>query len=387
MRFIPVILFLLLAVLSLSLCEPRAKARSRADPLPVARPVPFNFPGKGLWNLIPSFSDLVRKVVPGAGEIFFLSKNVLAGTPSKVVSYYVNKVCGIASYWNVLKPNYAPQEADLHWELYSDNSVVSAPLKDPSPFIESKGFNPDLNITILVTGWESLVSDKLGEDVIDSMRKAYRQRETENLIVFDAGRFVNSLYRWATLNALWVGEVLGNALVHLSKKVNNPRIHLIGHSVGATIVGVAGRRYHGSTGEYISRITGLDPAMPCLDASIGLRKGDATFVDVIHTNSGVLGKREPIGDADFYPNGPVALPPGCLNVVCAHFRAVSYYVESVQPGSEDNFLAIRCGSIDEYNTKKCSGKRIPMGYSTPSYVRGTYYLETNAKSPYGQNSV
>lgn len=35
----------------------------------------------------------------------------------------------------------------------------------------------------------------------------------------------------------------------------------------------------------------------------GLSRGDAEFVDVIHTNNGALGKRDPIGDCDFYPNG------------------------------------------------------------------------------------
>lgn len=76
-------------------------------------------------------------------------------------------------------------------------------------------------------------------------------------------------------------------------------------------------------------ITGLDPANPCknLDKSFekhlydkkmkiksqihkkmfiqgfgqgeelsGLIRGDADFVDVIHTNPGVLGKRDPIGN-------------------------------------------------------------------------------------------
>lgn len=35
----------------------------------------------------------------------------------------------------------------------------------------------------------------------------------------------------------------------------------------------------------------------------GLSRGDAVFVDVIHSNPGVLGKKDPVGDVDFYPNG------------------------------------------------------------------------------------
>lgn len=37
----------------------------------------------------------------------------------------------------------------------------------------------------------------------------------------------------------------------------------------------------------------------------GLQRGDARFVDIIHTNVGVLGIKEARGDVDFYPNGYV----------------------------------------------------------------------------------
>jgi Lipase len=56
----------------------------------------------------------------------------------------------------------------------------------------------------------------------------------------------------------------------------------------------------------LPRITGLDPANPCFNEGevlSGLMRGDADFVDVIHTNVGVLGRRDPMGDVDFYPNG------------------------------------------------------------------------------------
>lgn len=56
------------------------------------------------------------------------------------------------------------------------------------------------------------------------------------------------------------------------------------------------------------RITGLDPANPCFNEGhnlTGLARGDAEFVDIIHSNPGALGKRDSLGDADFYPNGYV----------------------------------------------------------------------------------
>lgn len=82
---------------------------------------------------------------------------------------------------------------------------------------------------------------------------------------------------------------------------------VIGHSLGAHIVGAAGRTFNElSGGQLIPRITGLDPARPCFNAGetlTGLSRGDAEFVDIIHSNPGALGKRDPLGDADFYPNG------------------------------------------------------------------------------------
>lgn len=83
-------------------------------------------------------------------------------------------------------------------------------------------------------------------------------------------------------------------------------IHFSGHSLGAHIVGTAGYALRKKTGKVIPRITGLDPANPFFQQGQrlnGLNRGDAESVDIIHTNPGALGKRESIGDIDFYPNG------------------------------------------------------------------------------------
>lgn len=79
-----------------------------------------------------------------------------------------------------------------------------------------------------------------------------------------------------------------------------------GHSLGAHMVGYAGRSFNSQTDQLIPRITGLDPARPCFSEGErldGLRPGDAEFVDIIHSNPGILGIRRRLGDVDFYPNG------------------------------------------------------------------------------------
>lgn len=111
-------------------------------------------------------------------------------------------------------------------------------------------------------------------------------------------------------------------------------IHMVGHSLGAHICGIAANEFKKiSTLWNVTRITGLDPARPCfLRSNISLVKTDADFVDVIHTHGKPssqfsFGLQEPIGryfylkfklkssfiynvifflllgHVDFYPNG------------------------------------------------------------------------------------
>lgn len=138
----------------------------------------------------------------------------------------------------------------------------------------------------------------------------------------------------------------------------------------------------------------------------GLSRGDAEFVDIIHSNPGALGKRDPIGDADFYPNGYNycffliniffifillcrsldPLPPGCFTIVCAHARAYEFYAESVYPGNENSFMGVKCGSLNALNLGYCPGKKFPMGFAVPKNLKGNYFLKTKANSPFGNES-
>lgn len=62
-------------------------------------------------------------------------------------------------------------------------------------------------------------------------------------------------------------------------------------------------------------ISGLDPALPLYtfqSKNQRLCPSDAAFVDIIHTDGGVLGLPFPMGHADFFPNGGVGLQPGCV---------------------------------------------------------------------------
>lgn len=69
---------------------------------------------------------------------------------------------------------------------------------------------------------------------------------------------------------------------------------------------MAGRYFIEISKKALPRITGLDPNRPCFsesDRANGLQRGDALFVDIIHSNIGFMTSSDPIGDVDFYPNG------------------------------------------------------------------------------------
>ncbi|CAF1670991.1 unnamed protein product, partial [Didymodactylos carnosus] len=91
------------------------------------------------------------------------------------------------------------------------------------------------------------------------------------------------------------------------------------HSLGSHICGYASNPDDNSNDDTkFGRISGLDPAGPFFEGknkAVRLDKGDAKFVDSIHTNTEVafglgLGMKEACGHIDFYANGGTS-QPGC----------------------------------------------------------------------------
>lgn len=79
----------------------------------------------------------------------------------------------------------------------------------------------------------------------------------------------------------------------------------------------------------VGRITGLDAAYPLYmntDNEGHLARTDAAFVDVIHTDGGILGFPNPLGHVDFYPNGGKPKQPGCDETENAFQRSLSRFV-------------------------------------------------------------
>ncbi|EDW07103.1 vitellogenin-3 [Drosophila mojavensis] len=352
--------------------------------------------GQGIEWTVPDVVGSLRnvgssiidtKTLPTPQGLLEGSKNLIAGYPFEYVSSSINFLCSQALSSNKIKSKYTPDINQMKFQLRTACNKTSFPLLEADSIWRSPDFDPKKGVVILATGWTTSINDT--DDTIDKFAQAYNCRGDVNFVAVDVAKFIDTLYTWSAFNTDEIGENIARGLVKLLDVVSVEKIHLIGHSLGAHIVGSAGRYLQQMTGKTLTRITGLDPAKPCFNEGevlSGLQRGDAKFIDVIHSNPGVLGKRDPMGDVDFYPGGLDPLPVGCISVTCAHARAWEYYEESVYPGNERNFLATRCSSLRRLRDDLCTGEQYPMGYAVPHNIKGNYFLEVNSIKPYGKQS-
>lgn len=112
------------------------------------------------------------------------------------------------------------------------------------------------------------------------------------------------------------------------------------------------------------------------------------LVDIIHTNAGVLGSDVSVGKCDFWPNGGGPWQPGCdvkRRPGCDHTRSWLYYAESVQ-SREQNFHSYQCDDFNAFKRLNCtSGIMDFMGYHATENCTGTFYLQTNNRSPFSRD--
>ncbi|GBP13184.1 Pancreatic triacylglycerol lipase [Eumeta japonica] len=214
-------------------------------------------------------------------------------------------------------------------------------------------------LKVIVHGWNSNGNSAINPSL--------HQTADVNVIVLDWRGIANSGYWTAVRGVPNVGEHLGDFLTWLVNLTgsNWNNIHLIGFSLGAHVVGNAGRR----TGSRPTRITGLDPAGPEWGGNANaLKSNDGAYVECIHTCGGRLGINDPICAANFYPNGGRHRQPGCglLSYTCSHSRAYEYFAASVR---FDHLVGRQCTNQSQANNNNCSGAAFNMGNSI-LYKRG-----------------
>nr|API65148.1 lipase [Culex pipiens pallens] len=289
-----------------------------------------------------------------------------------------------------------------HLHLVNTDPYGLAGLEEPEPLFNpatdtifrlftrnnrNAGHNPGRQTRFIIHGWNNN-----GESPVNvNIRNAYLDRADMNVIVVDWGAGAqNPNYITARNHINAVGQTVANFVDFLSNNgLTFHNVYIVGHSLGGHTAGIAGKRV---TRGRLHTIFALDPALPLfsIDApNERVAPTDAQYVEVIHTNAGLLGFDLPIGQASFYPNGG-RTQPGCgvdISGACAHGRAVDFFTESLRT-NPSRFNSVRCQNFDQILNNNCvsSGPNRNMG-GEPSNIglaSGVYHLLTNAASPFAR---
>ncbi|XP_026669191.1 pancreatic triacylglycerol lipase-like [Ceratina calcarata] len=221
------------------------------------------------------------------------------------------------------------------------------------------------------------------------VREAFLRNGDYNVIVVDWSSISKRPYLWASKRVLMVAQYVSKMIDFLvSQGMRTSQLTIVGHSLGGHIAGLSSY-YAKSKAHYV---VALDPALPNFYSSgqgTRVSKGDANYVQVIHTNAGGLGYKSSIGDADYFPNGGTK-QNGCINVdggACSHSRSYFYYAESID--SKVGFAGRNCDNYDNYLNGKCKTNLLSlMGGLLPKFnIKGNFYLKTTNKSPFAMGNL
>lgn len=228
------------------------------------------------------------------------------------------------------------------------------------------------------------------------------------VLVVDWEKGANGTYPDAGVNTPMAGALISlflqKVLNATKDKIGPKDITLIGFSMGAQVMGFAGRHFKKSTNKTLWRISGLDPAGWLYEhTNSTLSKEDADYVDVIHTNAGSMtdfriGLSHSVGHVDFYPNGG-SVQTGCKSkpntfytnymdvITCSHYKATAYFIESLR-NHTCLFTSYGCADWNDFVKGNCTARIPPekrglMGYySYTANGTGDQFLYTNSDPPY-----
>ncbi|KAL0821167.1 hypothetical protein ABMA28_005786 [Loxostege sticticalis] len=262
-------------------------------------------------------------------------------------------------------------EAEPDWELLSDvqrnaanngyflftrrnqNSAQTLTMNNANS-IRNSNYDGNRPTIVIAHGWLS----NRNTEPNPTIRNAYLRRSDVNIISVDWSSLSGSDYATAVRGVPAIGRGVGQFIRFLISTAggNLNNFHLIGFSLGAHVVGNAGRELGGRA----ARVTGLDPAGPMwLTNSNRLNRNDGVYVEAIHTDGGLsgLGIGSAVANADFFPNGGNS-QPGCSTSFCNHNRAWELFASTV---TRNHLVANQCNSMTQVNANTCRGSRLNMG--------------------------
>ncbi|XP_023940676.1 lipase member H-B-like [Bicyclus anynana] len=228
------------------------------------------------------------------------------------------------------------------------------------------------SLVLYIPGWWNTPTDESAETLV----KALLHRTPLILVLDTRATFCRGYVGSATR----VSSV-SKKIYKFIKNINSEgypiaSIHLIGFSLGAHVAGMTGRLVQSRLNEKIGKITALDPARPCFTQlpQYRLSRGDASFVQVIHTSAGVLGLEQPVGHADVYVNGVSSPQPECkeraVSLDCDHAQSWKIFATSIT--NDRSLLGRKCESWNELSDGRCSGNETAVGYGCNTSTRGMF---------------
>ncbi|XP_022824519.1 pancreatic lipase-related protein 2-like [Spodoptera litura] len=242
--------------------------------------------------------------------------------------------------------------------------------------ITRSNFNANNPTVVVVHGWLSNQYTSINPTI----RDAYLGKSDTNVIVMDWRRLALADYATAVRGVPAVGRGLGQFLTFLNRVTGQPfsQMHLVGFSLGAHIVGNAGRELGGRA----ARVTALDPAGPLWNYNSNrVNPNDGIYVEAIHTDGGVggLGIGSNVANADFYPNGGNS-QPACYTSLCNHNRAWELFAATV---TYNHLVGRLCTTQTQLTWNNCRGAELRMGNDILTKSgSGMYRLDTGRRYPY-----
>ncbi|XP_026328873.1 endothelial lipase-like [Hyposmocoma kahamanoa] len=183
--------------------------------------------------------------------------------------------------------------------------------------LANSNYDPLRRTIFIVHGWAQSATSNVNAVLVP----AFLQAEDVNVFVVDwsAGAGIsagNDAPQNAVASGLSVARTIDWIVFETGANIGG--FHLVGFSLGAHQVAVAGRNVQSGQIPYI---TALDPGANMEDSGHIFGPDAAIYTEAIHTNSGLMGHGDVVAHTDFFPNGG-DYQPGCgiVNFVCSHER-------------------------------------------------------------------
>ncbi|KAF6211242.1 hypothetical protein GE061_014358 [Apolygus lucorum] len=235
---------------------------------------------------------------------------------------------------------------------------------------------------ILVHGWRNSRHTEFTTNITNS----YLDAMDVNVIQVDWSAIAESDYITARTAVPNVGKTVALFIQQMTQELNVSLsdLQLVGHSLGAHVVGVAGYSFQNPK---IGTVTGLDPAGPLFWTTKNdgmITKESGQFVVILHTCAGLLGTSKVLGNVDFYANGGVPIQPGCgfdIMGFCSHDRAIYLFGEAVV--NPTAFYATECDSNTSYENGDCdSNNHTYFNSDVDQNAAGKYFFKTSSSYPF-----